>query len=115
MIDADGITLTQSLRDFGCDPAAIASAAYPPNQLAGFFEAHIEQGPVLESLNRPLGVVTSIVGQNRCWLHFTGHAGHAGAQPMDLRRDALAAASEFVTAVEQAARRTVGREPPSVL
>jgi allantoate deiminase len=108
VIDADGITLTQSIRDFGCDPAAIASAAYAPSRLAGFFEVHIEQGPVLESLNLPLGVVTAIVGQNRFWLQFTGHAGHAGAQPMDLRRDALAAAAEFVTAVEQAARATEG-------
>jgi allantoate deiminase len=106
--DVFGLTLSEALRDFGCDPAAIASAAYPPNQLAGFFEAHIEQGPVLESLNLPLGVVTAIIGQNRFWLRFTGHAGHAGAQPMDLRRDALAAAAEFVTAVEQAARATEG-------
>ena len=83
--DADGITLAQALRNFGCDPAAIPSAAYPPDRLAGYFEAHIEQGPVLESLNLPLGVVTSIVGQSRFWLQFIGHAGHAGAQPMELR------------------------------
>jgi allantoate deiminase len=104
--DADGILLSQALH--GCDRTAIASAAYPPDQLAGFFEVHIEQGPVLESLNLPLGVVTAIVGQNRFWLKFTGHAGHAGTQPMELRRDALAAAAEFVIAVEQAARATTG-------
>src|SRR5262249_24915477 len=106
--DAAGVSLAQALEDFDCDPAAIDSAAYPPGQLAGYFEAHIEQGPVLESLDRPLGVVTAIVGQNRFWLTFAGRAGHAGTQPMELRRDALAAAAEFVSVVERAAQATAG-------
>ena len=100
------ISMARALRDFGLDPAAIAAAAYPAGQLAGYLEAHIEQGPVLEALNLPLGVVEAIVGQSRFWLHFDGKAGHAGTQPMELRRDALAAAAEFVVAVEQTRRAT---------
>ena len=73
--DADGITIEQAIRDFGLDPAAVPAAAYSPGQVAGYFEAHIEQGPVLEELGRPLGVVTCIVGQSRYWLRFIGKAG----------------------------------------
>src|SRR5262249_20832938 len=65
---------------------------------------HIEQGPVLDKLNCPLGVVEAIVGQSRLWLRFEGKAGHAGTLPMDLRQDALTAAAEFVVAVEHYAR-----------
>jgi allantoate deiminase len=108
LLDADAISLSQALRDFGLDPAAIPSAAYPPGQPVGYFEAHIEQGPVLESLDMPLGVVSAIVGQSRYWLRFVGQAGHAGAQPMELRRDALAGAAEFVSVVEQAGKSTPG-------
>jgi allantoate deiminase len=108
LLDADGISLSQALRDFGLDPAAIPWAAYPPGQPAGYFEAHIEQGPVLESLDMPLGVVSAIVGQSRYWLRFLGQAGHAGTQPMELRRDALAGAAEFVSAVEQVGKSTPG-------
>lgn len=68
-----------------------------------YFEVHIEQGPVLEALDLPLGVVTAIAGQSRFRLTFTGRAGHAGTTPMDLRRDALVAAAEFVLAAEQVA------------
>src|SRR5205085_10781034 len=76
LIDTDGVTLAQALRDFDLDPAAIPAAAYPPDRVAGYLEAHIEQGPVLESLNQPLAVVEAIVGQGRCWLRLTGQAGH---------------------------------------
>src|SRR5262245_40936876 len=106
--DADGVTLAQAVRNFGLDPATIPVAAYAPGQLADYFEIHIEQGPVLESLDRPLGIVTAIVGQSRLWLQFTGAAGHAGAQPMELRRDALTAAAEFIGVVERIAREVPG-------
>jgi allantoate deiminase len=106
--DADEVTLAQAVRAFGLDPSQIPAAAYPPDQPAGYFEVHIEQGPVLESLNRPLGIVTAIVGQSRLWLQFTGTAGHAGTQPMELRRDALTAAAEFVGFAERTARETRG-------
>ena len=68
-----------------------------------YFEVHIEQGPVLESEDAPLGVVTAIAGQTRFNLTFEGHAGHAGTTPMRLRRDALGAAAEFVLAAERMA------------
>src|SRR5260370_35716331 len=71
--------------------------------LAGYCEVHSEQGPVLEARGLPVGVVSAIVGQSRFEILFTGEAGHAGTVPMDRRRDALAAASEMVLAVEAAA------------
>ena len=95
--DRDGVTIAQALRDFGLEHAA--SAALTPGTFA-FVEVHIEQGPVLESLGHALGVVETIVGQTRLELIFTGQTNHAGTTPMRLRRDALAAAAEFVTAVE---------------
>jgi allantoate deiminase len=106
--NADGLSVAEAVRQFGLNPDEIPNAAYPLGQVAGYFEAHIEQGPVLESFDRPLGVVTAIVGQSRYWLRFIGRAGHAGAQPMDQRRDALAAAAEFIEDVETVARLTEG-------
>ena len=74
----------------------------------GFVEFHIEQGPVLEQLGRPLGVVEAIVGQSRLEITFIGRANHAGTTPMNLRHDAVAAAAEWITAVEQEAQRIPG-------
>jgi allantoate deiminase len=74
----------------------------------GYIEAHIEQGPVLERLGRPVGTVSAIAGQTRAALTFTGEAGHAGTVPMELRRDALSAAAEFILRVEETARETAG-------
>ena len=74
----------------------------------GFVEIHIEQGPVLEAEGLSLAAVTGIVGQTRLALDFTGHANHAGTTPMRLRRDALAAAAEWITQVESLALRTEG-------
>jgi allantoate deiminase len=106
--DASGMTVADAIRAFGLEPADIPAAAYRPGQVVGYLEAHIEQGPVLEAKNLSLGVVPAIMGQTRAWVRFTGHAGHAGTQPMDLRRDALAAAAEFVTVVERTGRTTPG-------
>jgi allantoate deiminase len=106
--DAAGITLRQAIVDFGLDPAGISEAAYAPGAVAGYLEAHIEQGPILDTLRRPLGIVDAIIGQSRCWITFAGMAGHAGTMPMELRRDALAAAAEFTTFVETTARSTLG-------
>jgi allantoate deiminase len=103
-MDDKGVSLAEAQRRFGLDPARLAEAAYPAGKVLGYLEAHIEQGPVLDTLPLPLGLVEAIVGQSRCWLRFVGKAGHAGALPMELRRDALAAAAEFVLAVERHAR-----------
>ena len=103
-VDAAGISVAEAIRHYGLDPSHISAAAYQPEQLLGYLEMHIEQGPVLESLNAPLGVVDGIAGQSRLWLRFEGKAGHAGTSPMELRLDALAAAAEFTLAVERLGR-----------
>ncbi|HEY1985768.1 MAG TPA: allantoate amidohydrolase [Terracidiphilus sp.] len=105
--DATGISLEEAIRNFGLDPAAIQDAPLP-DDVMGFVELHIEQGPVLESEKLSVGLVTGIVGQTRLSLEFTGHANHAGTTPMHLRRDALAGAAEWIAAVEATARRTDG-------
>lgn len=102
--DAAGISMTEAVRRFGLDPAQIPQAAYPRERLLGYLEVHIEQGPVLEARGLPVGVVEAIAGQDRLWLRFDGQAGHAGTLPMDLRRDALAAAAEFIVLAERLAR-----------
>ena len=80
----------------------------PPRRLLGYVEAHIEQGPVLEKTGLALGVVTSIAGQTRARVFLEGKSGHAGTTPMDLRRDALAAAAEGIALVENLAKRADG-------
>jgi allantoate deiminase len=93
--DASGITLREAIGE----PAARLA----PDDLRAYFEVHIEQGPVLEAAGEPLGVVTAIAGQSHATLVFEGEAGHAGTTPMALRRDAIAAAAEFVLATERIA------------
>ena len=102
--DAGGTTVAQAIRDFGIT----RDAAVNRHPALGYLEFHIEQGPVLEALNIPLGVVTAISGQTRMQLTFTGRAGHAGTTPMSLRHDALAGAAEWIVAVEQHALATEG-------
>jgi len=103
--DSEGISVDAALRGFGLDPAAIGDAALDPHAVC-FVEVHIEQGPILEGENLSVAAVTSIVGQTRLTLTFTGQANHAGTTPMHLRRDALAAAAEWISNVEALAQRT---------
>jgi allantoate deiminase len=98
--DQDGITLAEAVEDFGGDPTALASCRRNSDDLIGYCEVHIEQGPLLEQRDLPAGVVSAIAGQTRSELVYRGSAGHAGTVPMALRRDALAAAAEFMLAVE---------------
>jgi allantoate deiminase len=102
--DSDGVTLAEAVRDFGGDPDGLAIGRREPADLIGYYEVHIEQGPRLEAEGVPLGVVTAIAGQTGGRIVFSGEAGHAGTVPMALRRDALVAAAEFVTALELVAR-----------
>lgn len=102
--DERGISLEQAIRDFGGDPAQIAACRVAAEEIVGYAEIHLEQGPVLERLGEPLGVVRAIAGQTRVALEFIGHADHAGTTPMRLRRDALAAAAEFILAAEACAK-----------
>lgn len=92
----------------------IVKARRNRNEFLGYAEVHIEQGPVLEERNLPVGVVAAIAGQSRLRVEFLGVAGHAGTVPMTLRRDALAGAAEFVSSVETVAKQrglvaTVGK------
>jgi allantoate deiminase len=105
--DADGMTLADAVRGWGGDPRAIGSGGVRPGELLGYAEVHIEQGPVLDDAGLPVGVVSAIAGQTRARVVFEGAAGHAGTTPMEGRRDALAAAAEWIGAVEAEAR---GRE-----
>ncbi len=105
--DKDGITVTDAIRHFGLNAAEIGNALAHPCAFA-YLEFHIEQGPVLEHLDEPLGVVTSIVGLSRYTVCFIGRAAHAGTTPMHLRRDALAAAAEWISSVEAEVNSTAG-------
>ena len=105
--DADGTTLAEAIRAFGLDPGKIGDAALGADAL-GFVEIHIEQGPVLESEGLSVAAVTAIVGQTRVTAEFTGHANHSGTTPMRLRRDALAGAAEWISAVESLALQNEG-------
>src|SRR3954454_21253552 len=109
LADRDGVTLRDAIKAYGKDPAAIASAAYGRDEAAAYVEVHIEQGPVLEARNQPLGVVTAINGQMHLNVEFAGEAGHAGTVPMLMRRDALAGAAEAVLLGERLARETKGQ------
>jgi allantoate deiminase len=99
MKDSEGISIEAAIRAFGLDPGRIGEAAVSEDAI-GFVEIHIEQGPVLEAEGLSVAAVTAIAGQTRIKLIFTGQANHAGTTPMRLRRDALAAAAEWITAVE---------------
>jgi allantoate deiminase len=99
--------VADAIRTFGLDPAELPAARLS-TRVAGYLEIHIEQGPVLESLDMPVGVVDAIAGQSRWMITFTGQANHAGTTPMTLRRDALAAAAEWICAVESYATSVSG-------
>jgi allantoate deiminase len=105
--DAQGISMRSAIENFGLNPAEIIQAKIGEDVL-GYLEFHIEQGPVLENIGRPLGVVEAIAGQSRLEFTFTGRANHAGTTPMNLRYDSLAAAAEWITAVEHKAQSTSG-------
>jgi allantoate deiminase len=105
--DAAGISVADAIRDYGLDPASIRDAV-PNARPVGYLEFHIEQGPVLDTLGVPLGIVDAIVGQTRAEAVFSGAAGHAGTTPMLARRDALAAAAEWIVDVEREAHETTG-------
>jgi allantoate deiminase len=113
--DADTLTMAEAIRAFGGDPSKIADDRWRAERPLGYIEVHIEQGPVLEGLGLPVGVVSAIAGQSSFEITFTGEAGHAGTVPMAQRRDALVVASWFVRGVDAKAQgerdlvATVGR------
>ena len=98
--DAEGITVAQAMQACGLDAAKIGGAARRPEDIVAYLELHIEQGPCLEDAGLALGVVTAINGAKRLNCRFTGLAGHAGTVPMTHRKDALAAAAEWMVFIE---------------
>lgn len=99
--DADGITMRQALKQFGCDLSRLAGIGRAREGVAAYVEAHIEQGPVLEAENLAVGAVTAINAVKRFTIKIMGEAGHAGTVPMNMRRDALAAAADMLVAIER--------------
>jgi allantoate deiminase len=106
--DADGISMREALVQFGLDPDHVGAATRTRRELLAYIELHIEQGPVLEQQDLPVGVVTAIAGATRLAARLTGMAGHAGTVPMGLRRDALAGAAECISAIEEFCRTDQG-------
>ena len=101
--DKQGITRRRALLDYGCDLTQFESSTYDKSKIGAYLEMHIEQGPVLESLSSPLGVVTGISGPLWLTVEMSGFAGHAGSVPMHLRQDALLGAAKAIVALNEIA------------
>lgn len=106
--DAGGISVAQAMVQAGLDPARVALAARHQDDFSACLELHIEQGPCLEQEGLALGVVEAINGARRLNCRFTGEAGHAGTVPMNHRKDALAAAAEWMGLIESTTRQRGG-------
>ncbi len=103
LTDRNGVSVAEAIQAYGLDPTQLPAATLA-NETFAYLEFHIEQGPVLESEDASLGIVEALVGQTRAELIFAGQANHAGTTPMQLRHDALAAAAEWIVAVEDYGR-----------
>jgi N-carbamoyl-L-amino-acid hydrolase len=104
--DADGVALPDALREHGVDLDSALDARAELEGAAAYLELHIEQGPVLEAMDLPLGVVLGTFGVERHQVTFRGQAAHAGSTPMDKRRDALAGAARLELEIRDIAKRT---------
>jgi N-carbamoyl-L-amino-acid hydrolase len=107
-VDANGIALPDALSEHGVDLDHAIEARSQLKNAAAYLELHIEQGPVLESMELPLGVVLGTFGVERHQVTFRGQAAHAGSTPMDKRRDALAGAAKLELEIREIAKRTGG-------
>jgi N-carbamoyl-L-amino-acid hydrolase len=106
--DRDGTALPDALREHGVDLDRALEARRQLEGAAAYLELHIEQGPVLESMDLPLGAVIGTFGVERSKLTWKGQAAHAGSTPMDKRRDALAGAAKLALEIREIARRAGG-------
>ncbi len=106
--DHQGIRLADALLDHGVDIHRAKRAGEELTNVAASIELHIEQGPVLEALDLPLGAVTSTFGVERHSIRFVGQAAHAGSTPMDQRRDALGAAAKLALEIREIGKRNGG-------
>lgn len=112
--DAQGISVAQAMVQAGLDPTRVALAARHQEDFSACLELHIEQGPCLEQEGLALGVVEAINGARRLNCRFTGEAGHAGTVPMNHRKDALAAAAEWMVLIENTTRQQGGNRVATV-
>jgi allantoate deiminase len=106
--DKDGVTRREALIEFGCDPSKFKESEYPKGSIGSFLEMHIEQGPVLENKNKPVGIVTGISGPLWLTVELEGFAGHAGSVPMPMRKDALVGAAKIIIALNEIASQEPG-------
>ena len=106
--DADGVALPDAISKYGIDLDSALSARSELENASAYLELHIEQGPVLESMELPLGVVLGTFGVERSRITWRGQAAHAGSTPMDKRRDALAGAAKLALEIREVARRAGG-------
>ncbi|EHQ30615.1 M20 family metallo-hydrolase [Mucilaginibacter paludis] len=106
--DQDGVTREQALIDFGCDPSRFSESLYAPGSIYCFLELHIEQGPVLDRSDKPIGIVTGIAGPLWLIIKLKGMAGHTGSVPMHLRQDALLGAAEIITGLNKIVTQIAG-------
>lgn len=106
--DKDGITRQQALKDFGCDVTQFPASTYQQGSIFCFLELHIEQGPILDLANKPIGVVSGISGPLWLTVKLKGMAGHTGSVPMAIRKDALVGAAEIIVAVNEIATQIPG-------
>jgi allantoate deiminase len=102
--DRDGITMSEAMESMGVDPDRLHDARRDPRELACYLEMHIEQGGVLDDLGYPVGVVTGIAGPLQMSARLIGKTDHAGATPMNLRKDALVAAAHLVLVAQRSAQ-----------
>nr|WP_319556202.1 allantoate amidohydrolase [uncultured Vibrio sp.] len=98
--DNDDVTMSQAMVEFGLSPEEVGKDSRSPEDVLAYLEVHIEQGPVLEAQNQPVGVVTGIAGAKRFQFQVKGLAGHAGTVPMGMRMDALCAVAEMISTIE---------------
>jgi len=103
--DAQGTKLEDILASLGIHRSNLRSMKRDPSTVKAYLELHIEQGPILEAKKKPIGVVTSIAAPTRFKVIFLGQADHSGTTPMEMRKDALVAASELIVALERICRR----------
>lgn len=102
--DVDGISIYDAMKSYGLDPEKITDAKWPEGSIGRFLELHIEQGPVLDAENTELGLVNGIVGIQRYMVSVHGRADHAGTTPMDMRMDAVDAATKVISKIPDWAR-----------
>lgn len=102
--DENGISIKEWIENWGSNPKDIPSLKLDINNIRGFFEIHIEQGPILDEEKKEIGIVNCIVGLLRCMVTVEGRADHAGTTPMDMRKDAISISSKVISKLDEIAK-----------